>query len=125
MNAPRSSRNENATLDAFASLFTQLGAKGGYHNYAVSTRGLTESFGLNVFQQEDIQELSRFVYQQLEEALEGTELANLIDSTFYGSNTISIVCQHQNCKHSAPMQDGFYDIPVSVENVKNLQQVLG
>ena len=62
------SRDETPILDELASLFSQLDAKDRYQG-SVSTQRLTESFGLNVHQQEDIQELARFLYQQLEEEL--------------------------------------------------------
>ncbi|XP_024080521.1 ubiquitin carboxyl-terminal hydrolase 47-like isoform X2 [Cimex lectularius] len=82
---------------------------------AVETTELTRSFGWvsgEVWQQQDIQELCRVMFDALEHEFKDTEQADLINRLYQGKMTDYVeclVCRKEKCR-----EDTFLDIPLPV-----------
>ena len=62
----------------------------------METTDLTRSFGWDsseAWQQHDIQELCRVMFDALEQEFKGTEQADLINRLYQGRNRISLICR--------------------------------
>src|SRR4051794_26840383 len=64
-------------------------------NNAVGTNELTKSFGWetrHIFEQQDVQELSRKLMERMEEKMKGTEAENVLPNLFCGKVRTYISC---------------------------------
>lgn len=82
---------------------------------AVETTDLTKSFGWDsteAWQQHDIQELCRVMFDALEHKFKNTEQANLINNLYMGKMIDYVKCLE--CKTEKTREDSFLDIPLPV-----------
>ncbi|CAH0774521.1 unnamed protein product [Bemisia tabaci] len=82
---------------------------------AVETTELTQSFGWDsseAWQQHDIQELCRVMFDALEQKFKGTEQANLINKLYQGKMIDYVKCLE--CKREKQREDTFLDIPLPI-----------
>ncbi|KFA48120.1 hypothetical protein S40293_09283 [Stachybotrys chartarum IBT 40293] len=88
---------------------------------AVSTSELTKSFGWetrHIFEQQDVQELSRKLMERMEEKMKGTTAENVLPQLFSGKIKTYISCINVDYE-SGPIED-FWDIQLTVSGKKNL-----
>ncbi|KAL8923049.1 MAG: hypothetical protein Q9172_003295 [Xanthocarpia lactea] len=88
---------------------------------AVSTQELTASFGWetrHIFEQQDVQELSRILMERMEERMKGTEAENALAKMLVGKMKTYISCIHVDYE-SSRIED-FWDIQLNVSGNKNL-----
>jgi ubiquitin carboxyl-terminal hydrolase 7 len=88
---------------------------------AVSTQELTQSFGWetrHIFEQQDVQELSRILMERMEERMKGTEAENALAKMFVGKMKTYISCIHVDYE-SSRLED-FWDIQLNVSGNKDL-----
>lgn len=98
-------------------LFYQLQTSSG----AVGTAELTKSFGWetrHIFEQQDVQELSRKLMERMEEKMKGTEAENVLPKLFCGKIKTYISCIHVNYE-SSRVED-FWDVQLNVSKMGNL-----
>ncbi|XP_066910373.1 ubiquitin carboxyl-terminal hydrolase 47-like [Clytia hemisphaerica] len=109
-------------------LFIQLETS---NKRAVETTGLTKSFGWEsgeAWQQHDVQELCRVMFDKLEETLKGTHQENLINQLYQGEMKDYVKCLH--CNHESSRKDNYLDISVDIRPFgskvpyKNLEEAL-
>lgn len=82
---------------------------------SVETTGLTRSFGWDsseAWQQHDIQELCRVMFEALEAKFEGTNQADLIKGLYEGSMKDYVQCCE--CSYESARDDTFLDIPITI-----------
>ncbi len=82
---------------------------------AVDTCALTDSFGWGgseVFQQQDVQELTRVLFDALEETFKGTEVENIIDNLYAGELVDYIKCIEIDYK--SERVDKFLDLSFAI-----------
>ncbi|XP_053971418.1 ubiquitin carboxyl-terminal hydrolase 47 isoform X2 [Hylaeus anthracinus] len=82
---------------------------------AVETTALTKSFGWDsteAWQQHDIQELCRVMFDALEQKFKNTEQADLINRLYEGMMTDYVKCLE--CETEKSREDAFLDIPLPV-----------
>ncbi|XP_012555488.2 ubiquitin carboxyl-terminal hydrolase 47 isoform X1 [Hydra vulgaris] len=94
-------------------LFLQLETS---HKRAVETTELTKSFGWDsneAWQQHDVQELCRVLFDALEESLKGTEQKDLIKELYQGELEDYVKCQ--KCDHKNLRKDFYLDISVDMK----------
>lgn len=87
----------------------------------VSTAELTSSFGWDsrqIFEQQDVQELSRILMERLEERMKGTVAENALPNLFVGKSKTYISCIHVDFE-SSRIED-FWDIQLNVRGNKTL-----
>ena len=113
--------DDKATSNAYAlqRLFYQLQTNNG----AVSTQELTNSFGWDtrqIFQQQDVQELSRILMDRLEERMKGTAAENALPKLFVGKTKTYISCINVDFE-SSRIED-FWDVQLNVSGNKNLDE---
>jgi ubiquitin carboxyl-terminal hydrolase 7 len=104
---------------ALQRLFHQLETNEG----AVSTNDLTLSFGWEtrqIFEQQDVQELSRVLMERMEERMKGTEAENALANMFVGKMKTFITCINVP-KESSRIED-FWDIQLNVSGNRNLDE---
>lgn len=98
---------------------------------AVETTDLTKSFGWDsseAWQQHDVQELCRVMFDALESALKNTDQANLINQLYQGKLKDYVKCL--KCGHESSRSDSYLDISVDVrpfgskEPYDNLEEAL-
>lgn len=111
--------DENRSNSAFAlqRLFYLLQAS----NNAVSTTDLTQSFGWDskqIFEQQDVQELSRVLMDRLDEKMKGTEAEGALERMFVGKMKTYISCI--NVDYESSRIEDFWDIQLNVSGNKNL-----
>lgn len=102
---------------ALQRLFYQLQTS----NVAVSTNELTASFGWDsrqIFEQQDVQELSRILMERMEEKMKGTEAENALPKMFVGKMKTYISCI--NVPYESSRIEDFWDIQLNVSGNKNL-----
>jgi len=90
---------------------------------AVSTSELTSSFGWDsrqIFEQQDVQELSRILMEKLEERMKGTAAENALAHLFVGKSKTYISCINVDFE-SSRIED-FWDIQLNVRGNKNLHE---
>lgn len=82
---------------------------------AVETTRLTRSFGWDsseAWQQHDIQELCRVMFEALEQSFANTDQANLIDTLYQGKMKDYVKCLA--CGNENARMDSFLDIPLPI-----------
>ncbi|KAI9822475.1 MAG: hypothetical protein M1827_000194 [Pycnora praestabilis] len=92
-------------------------------NTAVSTQELTVSFGWetkHIFEQQDVQELSRILMERMEERMKGTQAENALAKLFVGKMKTYISCINVDFE-SSRIED-FWDIQLNVSGNKNLDE---
>lgn len=83
---------------------------------AVSTKGLTKSFGwtgADAFTQHDVQELLRVLFDALETAWDGTPQQSLINDLYQGSVLDYVKCAH--CGYKSARSDTYLDLQLTVK----------
>jgi ubiquitin carboxyl-terminal hydrolase 7 len=88
---------------------------------AVSTSELTLSFGWearHIFEQQDVQELSRILMDRMEERMKGTEAENALAKMFVGKMKTYISCI--NVDYESSRLEDFWDIQLNVSGNKDL-----
>ncbi|KAJ6785782.1 hypothetical protein PWT90_03040 [Aphanocladium album] len=88
---------------------------------AVSTNELTKSFGWetrHIFEQQDVQELSRKLMERLEERMKGTKAENVLPEMFSGKIKTYISCI--NVDYESSRVEDFWDIQLNVSGQKRL-----
>lgn len=90
---------------------------------AVSTQELTASFGWetrHIFEQQDVQELSRILMERMEERMKGTKAENALAKMFVGKMKTYISCI--NVDYESSRIEDFWDIQLNVSGNKNLDE---
>lgn len=90
---------------------------------AVSTSELTSSFGWDtrqIFEQQDVQELSRILMEKLEERMKGTAAEKALPGLFVGKTKTYISCI--NVDFESSRIEEFWDIQLNVRGNKNLHE---
>ncbi|KAI9659775.1 MAG: hypothetical protein M1829_006537 [Trizodia sp. TS-e1964] len=90
---------------------------------AVQTTELTRSFGWEqkqIFEQQDVQELSRKLMERMEEKMKGTEAENSLAQLFVGKTKTYIDCI--NVDYESSRIEDFWDIQLNVSGNKNLDE---
>ncbi|CAI4211320.1 unnamed protein product [Parascedosporium putredinis] len=88
---------------------------------AVSTNELTKSFGWetrHIFEQQDVQELSRKLMERMEEKMKGTKAENILPQLFSGKVKTYISCI--NVDYESSRIEDFWDIQLNVSGNKNV-----
>jgi ubiquitin carboxyl-terminal hydrolase 7 len=88
---------------------------------AVGTTDLTQSFGWDskqIFEQQDVQELSRVLMDKLDEKMKGTEAEGALTNMFVGKMKTYISCI--NVDYESSRIEDFWDIQLNVSGNKNL-----
>ena len=84
---------------------------------SVDTKHLTTSFGWDIkegFQQHDVQEFCRVLFDAIEESVQGTEIENLISSLYEGEMTDYVKCLE--CQRESSRSDKYLDLSLTVRN---------
>lgn len=90
---------------------------------AVSTNELTSSFGWDrgqIFEQQDVQELSRILMEVLEKKMKGTPAEKTLPELFVGKMKTYISCI--NVDYESSRIEDFWDIQLNVRGNKNLHE---
>ncbi|KAH8731800.1 hypothetical protein GQ44DRAFT_698046 [Phaeosphaeriaceae sp. PMI808] len=88
---------------------------------AVGTTDLTQSFGWDskqIFEQQDVQELSRVLMDKLDDKMKGTEAEGALTKMFVGKMKTYISCI--NVDYESSRIEDFWDIQLNVSGNKNL-----
>ncbi|KAL8985664.1 MAG: hypothetical protein Q9205_000678 [Flavoplaca limonia] len=88
---------------------------------AVSTQELTASFGWetkHIFEQQDVQELSRILMERMEERMKGTKAENALAKMLVGKMKTYISCI--NVDYESSRIEDFWDIQLNVSGNKSL-----
>lgn len=91
-------------------------------NAAVGTNELTKSFGWetrHIFEQQDVQELSRKLMERMEEKMKGTKAETLLPDMFSGKIKTYISCI--NVDYESSRVEDFWDVQLNVSGNKSLQ----
>ncbi|KAL2062656.1 hypothetical protein VTL71DRAFT_5728 [Oculimacula yallundae] len=99
-------------------LFYQLQSS----NNAVSTNELTKSFGWetrHIFEQQDVQELSRKLMERMEEKMKGTDAENVLPKLFCGKVRTYISCI--NVEYESRRVEDYWDIQLNVHKNKDIE----
>jgi len=115
------SDDESSSNSAYAlqRLFYQLQIS----DSAVGTNELTKSFGWDarhVFEQQDVQELSRKLIERMEERMKGTAAEDTLPKMLSGKNKTYISCI--NVDYESSRLEDFWDIQLNVRGISNLQE---
>ena len=84
---------------------------------SVETKSLTKSFGWDIkesFQQHDVQEFCRVLFDAIEESVKGTDSENMISSLYEGIMTDYVKCN--SCENESKRSDRFLDLSLTVRN---------
>lgn len=116
---PTEDEADSRTNSAYAlqRLFYQLQT----NNNAISTQELTASFGWDsrqIFEQQDVQELSRILMERMEVRMKGTEAENALAQMFAGKMKTYISCI--NVDYESSKIEDFWDIQLNVSGNKSL-----
>ncbi|KAL2025090.1 hypothetical protein VTK56DRAFT_92 [Thermocarpiscus australiensis] len=90
-------------------------------NTAVGTNELTKSFGWetrHIFEQQDVQELSRKLMERMEEKMKGTEYEKALPQMFSGKIKTYISCI--NVPYESSRIEDFWDVQLNVSGNENL-----
>lgn len=82
---------------------------------SIQTHDLTKSFGWNsedAFQQHDVQELSRVMFDALEQMFKGTKQENLINELYQGKVKDYVKCLE--CETESAKVDVYLDVPLCI-----------
>lgn len=112
---------ENQSMDDSAYTLQRLFYQLQTSNVAVSTNELTKSFGWeqkHIFEQQDVQELSRKLMEQMEKKMKGTESEKVLPQMFSGDVKTYISCV--NVPYESSRVEEFWDIQLNVSGQKNL-----
>jgi ubiquitin carboxyl-terminal hydrolase 7 len=88
---------------------------------AVATNELTSSFGWDtrqIFEQQDVQELSRVLMERLEEKMKGTEAENALAKMFVGKMKTYIDCI--NVDYQSSRIEDFWDLQLNVSKMTGI-----
>lgn len=88
---------------------------------AVSTQELTHSFGWEsrqIFEQQDVQELSRILMEKLETRMKGTDAENALPNMFVGKMKTYLRCI--NVDYESSRIEDFWDLQLNVSGCKSL-----
>jgi len=88
---------------------------------AVSTRELTQAFGwdgMEAFEQHDVQELCRLMFDKLEEKMKCSKLETALADMFKGEMENYIDCI--NIDYQSLREEEYYDISLTVKGMKNI-----
>lgn len=88
---------------------------------AVSTQELTQSFGWEsrqIFEQQDVQELSRILMERLEIKMKGTEAEKALEQMFVGKMKTYITCI--NVEYESSRIEDYWDLQMNVSGCKTL-----
>ena len=110
-------RHNSQSAYALQRLFYRLQADQG----AVSTQELTHSFGWEsrqIFEQQDVQELSRILMEKLEARMKGTEAENALPNMFVGKMKTYLKCI--NVDYESSRIEDFWDLQLNVSGCKSL-----
>ncbi|KAK3717454.1 ubiquitin-specific protease ubp15 [Vermiconidia calcicola] len=110
-------RQSSASAYALQRLFYRLQAD----QTAVSTQELTHSFGWEsrqIFEQQDVQELSRILMEKLETRMKGTEAENALPNMFVGKMKTYLKCI--NVEYESSRTEDFWDLQLNVSGCKSL-----
>ncbi|KAK0727330.1 hypothetical protein B0T26DRAFT_637316 [Lasiosphaeria miniovina] len=94
-------------------------------NTAVGTAELTKSFGWetrHIFEQQDVQELSRKLMERMEEKMKNTENEKVLAQMFSGKIKTYISCI--NVPYESSRVEDFWDVQLNVSGNKNLLESL-
>lgn len=86
------------------------------HSY-IETTDLTKSFGWDrgeSFQQHDVQEFCRVLFDAIEESVRDTEQENMINQLYEGTMIDYVRCL--NCSYESSREDKFLDLSLTVRN---------
>ncbi|KAI9891263.1 MAG: hypothetical protein M1814_002953 [Vezdaea aestivalis] len=89
----------------------------------VSTLELTRSFGWEtkqIFEQQDVQELSRKLMEKLEEKMKGTAAENALPRLFVGKTKTYVSCI--DVDYESSRTEDYWDIQLNVRGNKNLDE---
>ncbi|KAK0873290.1 ubiquitin-specific protease ubp15 [Friedmanniomyces endolithicus] len=117
---PTSTEEERASSNsayALQRLFYRLQAD----PLAVSTQELTHSFGWEsrqIFEQQDVQELSRILMEKLEARMKGTDAENALPNMFVGKMKTYLRCI--NVDYESSRIEDFWDLQLNVSGCKSL-----
>ncbi|KXL41610.1 hypothetical protein M433DRAFT_6726 [Acidomyces richmondensis BFW] len=90
---------------------------------AVSTQELTHSFGWEsrqIFEQQDVQELSRILMEKLEARMKGTEAENALANMFVGKMKTYLKCI--NVDYESSRIEDFWDLQLNVSGCKSVDE---
>jgi ubiquitin carboxyl-terminal hydrolase 7 len=93
------------------------------HKSALSTSELTASLGWDsglIFEQQDIQELSRILMDKMEERMKGTSAQNALANLFVGKSKTYISCI--NVEFESSRIEDFWDIQLNVRGYSTLHE---
>lgn len=110
-------RQNPSSAYALQRLFYRLQAD----QIAVSTQELTHSFGWEsrqIFEQQDVQELSRILMEKLEARMKGTEAENALPNMFVGKMKTYLKCI--NVDYESSRIEDFWDLQLNVSGCKSL-----
>ena len=85
--------------------------------HSIDTKHLTQSFGWDTkesFQQHDVQEFCRVLFDAIEESVKNTDSENLISSLYEGEMTDYVKCL--TCQSESRRTDKFLDLSLTVRN---------
>lgn len=88
---------------------------------AVSTQELTHSFGWEsrqIFEQQDVQELSRILMEKLEARMKGTEADNALPKMFVGKMKTYLKCI--NVEYESSRLEDYWDLQLNVSGCKSV-----
>ena len=83
----------------------------------IETTGLTKSFQWDLresFQQHDVQEFCRVLFDAIEQSMEGTNQSNVINELYQGTYSDYVKCL--NCGYESCREDKFLDISLAVRS---------
>ena len=112
-------RVNSASAYALQRLFYRLQAD----LLAVGTQELTHSFGWEsrqIFEQQDVQELSRILMEKLEARMKGTEAENALPNMFVGKMKTYLRCI--NVDYESSRIEDFWDLQLNVSGCKSVQE---
>lgn len=110
-------RASSSSAYALQRLFYRLQAD----NTAVSTQELTHSFGWEsrqIFEQQDVQELSRILMEKLEARMKGTEAEKALPDMFIGKMKTYLRCI--NVDYESSRTEDYWDLQLNVGGCKSV-----
>lgn len=110
-------RDASTSAYALQRLFYKLQSD----QFAVGTNELTHSFGWEsrqIFEQQDVQELSRILMEKLETRMKGTDAENALNNMFVGKMKTYLKCI--NVDYESSRTEDFWDLQLNVSGCKSL-----
>ncbi|OQO13895.1 hypothetical protein B0A48_00770 [Cryoendolithus antarcticus] len=112
-------RTNSTSAYALQRLFYRLQAD----QVAVSTQELTHSFGWEsrqIFEQQDVQELSRILMEKLETHMKGTEAEKALPDMFVGKMKTYLKCI--NVDYESSRTEEYWDLQLNVSGCKSVDE---